>query len=299
MDGYVQKLQYVSVVLLMIAGLFLLSILLISGKELVNGNYSQRSSRSNGVFSGQNIVFASISKLAVGISDTTETIVDSTANTVGSGFNTVGNALGFIGNRVSGAVLFVSRAPGTIFRTLTSPPSASALIRPGTESQNQVPVIKPIDTPTKTISKAPAFIEQTSVLTSTQQTNLWPIRGRITTFFGVPHWPYQPTHTGMDIASGSASGITPIHSFRAGRVTETIYSSRGLGNHVIVDHGNGLTSLYAHLYTISVQPGREVNTDTVLGLEGSTGVSTGAHLHFEIRQDGVHVDPSQYITGRP
>ena len=296
MDEYLQKLQYASVVLLMIVGCLLLSILLVSGKAVMSGEYSRQYSSSSSTLGQQNVVAAGMSELFKGVSDTTGTMLRSTAKTISSVGRTIGTALSVAGSGVGRAALFIARAPGNVFRAFTSPPSASALIRPGTEDQTSVPVIEPVTSPT---AKAPAFIEPVRVITQTPQDSSWPIHGRITTFFGVPHWPYQPTHTGMDIASGSASGITPVHPFRTGRVIDTIRSSRGLGNHVIVDHGNGLTSVYAHLYSISVQVGQEVNGTSVLGLEGSTGVSTGAHLHFEIRQDGVSVDPSQYITGRP
>jgi murein DD-endopeptidase MepM/ murein hydrolase activator NlpD len=72
-----------------------------------------------------------------------------------------------------------------------------------------------------------------------------------------------------------------------------------LGNHVIVDHGNGVTSVYAHLHSISVQVGQDVTLDTTLGLEGSTGASTGTHLHFEIRVNGQAANPQQFISGQP
>ena len=128
---------------------------------------------------------------------------------------------------------------------------------------------------------------------------IWPIHGTVTTLFGVPEWPYQPIHTGMDISSGQPSGVTPIRPYKAGRVTEVIHSAYSLGNHVIVDHGNGLKSVYAHMSIISVSVGQEVNTGSILGREGSTGASTGPHLHFEIRQNGQPLNPQQFISGQP
>ena len=128
---------------------------------------------------------------------------------------------------------------------------------------------------------------------------IWPIHGVITTEFGVPHWPFQPTHTGIDISDGKASGITPIHAFKPGVVKEVIHSSAGFGNHVIIDHGGGLTSLYGHMYSTAVKVGQKVDQKTVLGLEGTTGASTGPHVHFEIHVNGVPVDPHKYVDGRP
>lgn len=103
----------------------------------------------------------------------------------------------------------------------------------------------------------------------------------------------------MDISSGNRSGVMPIKPFRAGVVVEAVHTRYGLGNHVVVDHGEGITSTYAHLYSIAVHVGQPVGTDTALGQEGSTGVSTGTHLHFEIRKDGQLQNPQDYIAGTP
>lgn len=172
--------------------------------------------------------------------------------------------------------------------------------------------IKPADnTPIPIINASPAtHIEKGATVPSAQPitqpvaaalpnaTPEWPIHGTITTGFGVPHWPYQPTHTGIDISDGHRAGITPVRTFKPGRVVETIHSYSGLGNHVTVDHGGGIISIYGHLASISVQTGQQVDKTAVLGLEGSTGASTGTHLHFEIRVNGQPVNPLQYINGR-
>ena len=68
---------------------------------------------------------------------------------------------------------------------------------------------------------------------------------------------------------------------------------------MIVDHGNGVTSVYGHLARISVSVGQEVDSSSVLGYEGTTGVSTGVHLHFEIRVNGQAANPHQFISGQP
>jgi murein DD-endopeptidase MepM/ murein hydrolase activator NlpD len=127
----------------------------------------------------------------------------------------------------------------------------------------------------------------------------WPIHGQITTYFGVYHMPYQPTHTGLDISTGRRAGVMPVHPFKAGVVTQVIHSNKSLGNHIVIDHGGGLTSVYGHLYSISVQLGQTVDLNTELGREGTTGVSTGPHVHFEIKQDGVYQNPLKYVPGRP
>jgi hypothetical protein len=127
----------------------------------------------------------------------------------------------------------------------------------------------------------------------------WPLHGAITTMFGASDLPYERVHTGLDISDGKAPGVTPIHPFKAGLVVEVIRSGGGLGNHVVVDHGAGLTSVYGHLASITVQLGQKVATTSIVGYEGSTGASTGTHLHFEIRINGQPRNPLQFISGRP
>lgn len=131
------------------------------------------------------------------------------------------------------------------------------------------------------------------------QTTMWPIPGRVTTDFGVPHRPWQDTHTGLDISSGQRSGATNIVAFKDGIVTSVVRNNGGLGRHVIVDHGEGLSSVYAHLYTIAVTEGQLIKMGDTVGAEGNTGMSTGPHLHFEVRLNGVPVEPRAYIAGTP
>jgi murein DD-endopeptidase MepM/ murein hydrolase activator NlpD len=70
----------------------------------------------------------------------------------------------------------------------------------------------------------------------------------------------------------------------------------GYGKHIIIDHGNNITSVYAHLDKIFVVPGQEIKTtDQVIGNEGSTGWSTGPHLHFEVRVFGIPVNPRTFL----
>ncbi len=146
------------------------------------------------------------------------------------------------------------------------------------------------------VLEAETINETTNKIKSVTQ---WPMKGKITTHFGVPHWPFQPTHTGLDISDGRGSGSTPVKPFKFGRVIKIVYSYTGLGKHVLVDHGNGISSLYGHLDSIKVRENQDVDLNTVLGYAGSSGVSTGTHLHFEIMKDGNIVDPRQYIDGHP
>ena len=70
----------------------------------------------------------------------------------------------------------------------------------------------------------------------------------------------------------------------------------GYGECIIIDHGGGKTSLYGHMSTRKVSVGQTVTSGDVIGLVGSTGVSTGAHLHFEVRENGTLVDPLNYVS---
>ena len=103
----------------------------------------------------------------------------------------------------------------------------------------------------------------------------------------------------MDISDGQPEGVTPIHPFEPGTVLEVVHSNYGFGNHVIVSHGNGITSLYGHMYASAVQVGDRVNKNSILGYEGTTGASTGVHVHFEIDFNGQPVDPRKYVSGQP
>jgi len=137
------------------------------------------------------------------------------------------------------------------------------------------------------------------LLTPAFMNPVWPLHGQVTTEFGASDYPYQTHHTGIDISSGSRSGVNQIVAFQSGTVTSVIHSSVSFGNHVIIDHGNGLTSLYGHLSSIKVFAGQQVRAGDTLGTEGSTGASTGPHVHFEIRVNNKPVNPRNYIVGRP
>lgn len=89
---------------------------------------------------------------------------------------------------------------------------------------------------------------------------------------------------------------TPIKPVMAGRVIEVENERWGYGKHVIVDHGNGYQSLYAHMSEIQVQEGEVVETGKSLGEVGSTGRSTGPHLHLEVREEGKTVNPAVLLN---
>ena len=99
-------------------------------------------------------------------------------------------------------------------------------------------------------------------------------------------------HRGIDLAKGSGS---PILATDGGKVTFAGWNSGGFGNFVEIDHGEGTKSSYAHLSKILVKNGAPVKQGDVIGEEGTTGLSTGPHLHFELRIKGKLVDPANHI----
>jgi len=114
---------------------------------------------------------------------------------------------------------------------------------------------------------------------------LWPTSGSVTQN---PSW----YHMALDIADNSSPGIAAADS---GTVTVVEYLRYGYGFHILIDHGNGLSTLYGHMQAIYVKPGDRVARGQIVGKMGSTGRSTGTHLHFEVRNGGVTVNPLPYV----
>lgn len=135
--------------------------------------------------------------------------------------------------------------------------------------------------------------------TTASGASMWPIHGKVTTEFGVYHEPFQATHSGIDISSARPSGVTPVAAFRSGIVIAVIHSNASFGNHVVIDHGGGLTSLYGHLANTTVIVGQQVSAGTTIGHEGNTGASTGTHVHFETDLNGKPISPRRFVTGNP
>ncbi len=117
---------------------------------------------------------------------------------------------------------------------------------------------------------------------------IWPVNGPVTSGFGM-RWGRM--HTGIDIAVPSG---TPVHASASGTVVYAGWMS-GYGNLVAIDHGGGLSTAYAHNSSLLVSVGQSVNQGDVISLSGSTGHSTGPHVHFEVRVNGVPVDPLSYL----
>ena len=125
---------------------------------------------------------------------------------------------------------------------------------------------------------------------------VWPVRGVITLEFGESDLPFQPFHSGIDIANPNRQIGDPVTAFMPGKV---IYAGEifwGFGKHIIIDHGNHISSIYGHLDKIFVVKGQEIkDTSQVIGLEGSTGWATGPHLHFQVDVFGIPVNPRTFL----
>jgi len=129
-----------------------------------------------------------------------------------------------------------------------------------------------------------------SIVVEITKPMVWPVQGIYTLEFGESSI-YQVFHAGIDIANAQGKVGDPITPFMEGTVTYAGEIFWGYGKHVMIDHGDNITSVYAHLDRIQVYKGQEVTIGDTIGTMGSTGWSTGPHLHFEIRVYGVPVNP--------
>ncbi len=121
-----------------------------------------------------------------------------------------------------------------------------------------------------------------------------PVQGYISSYFGMRADPFDgrsARHTGIDVATPLG---TPVHAVAEGMVTFAGVRS-GYGNVVEIDHGNGYMTRYAHNSALEVHPGQHVQVGDVISKAGSTGRSTGSHLHFEVWHDGSVVNPLAFV----
>ena len=114
---------------------------------------------------------------------------------------------------------------------------------------------------------------------------IWPTAGYVTQG-------YQRYHLALDIARATG---TPVKAADNGFIVAAGWSNDGYGNNIVIDHGNGYQTLYAHLNRIYVRVGDSVGRGAEIGQMGSSGRSTGAHLHFELRKNGVRVNPIGFL----
>lgn len=122
----------------------------------------------------------------------------------------------------------------------------------------------------------------------------WPVTGVITSPFGWRKSPFRSSpefHQGLDI--GADMG-TPVKAAASGTIISAGWYG-GYGNYILIDHGGGMSTGYGHLSRIDVSNGQQVQRGQLIGAVGSTGMSTGPHLHFEVRISGKPVDPTAYL----
>jgi len=123
---------------------------------------------------------------------------------------------------------------------------------------------------------------------------IWPVSAPITSPFGWRFHPvlgYSRMHTGVDLGCGSG---TPVHATKGGTVIMAGWMG-GYGNAVVIDHGGGISSLYGHNESLDVSEGQHVDQGQIISHSGSTGMSTGPHLHFEVRVNGNPQNPLNFL----
>ncbi len=124
--------------------------------------------------------------------------------------------------------------------------------------------------------------------------SLWPVVGPITSSFGERQDPFNGEgafHSGIDI---STSFGQPVHATADG-VVLTAGLASGYGREILIDHGHGIETLYGHLSGFAVSSGEEVKRGQIIGYVGTSGRSTGPHLHYEVRIRNTPVNPHKYL----
>ena len=187
------------------------------------------------------------------------------------------NALTSPDSLIDGTVLVI---PGGV-----PPPTAAPVpVEDTAPVPGPVPASDDYDPPAPVPAPAPAPVASVGFI--------WPYYGPVTTYFGESTG--YSYHKGIDL-DGFGNWGAPIAAAASGTVVLAAWDSWGLGYHVIVDHGGGFRTTYAHLSDIWVAQGQWVNQGETVGALGSTGYSTGAHLHFELWAGGVPVNPLGYL----
>jgi murein DD-endopeptidase MepM/ murein hydrolase activator NlpD len=144
-------------------------------------------------------------------------------------------------------------------------------------------------------SIAPTFHMYARQWQTNNRPTLWPVNGRLMSPFGGRTDPLNgegAMHTGVDLA---ASMGTPVHATADGIVSHASWANQ-YGNLVVIDHGDGMQTYYAHLSAFSVIEGQEIRRGDVLGHSGATGRVTAPHLHYEVRIGGTPVNPYKYLA---
>ena len=157
-------------------------------------------------------------------------------------------------------------------------------------------VINRIDDPTDIPSGSPIFIPGAKRLLpypgQTRARLTWPLNGPVTSRFGIPRG-RRSHHAGLDIDGTKGD---PIYAAYGGQVLEAGRGGR-YGRYILIDHGDGLQTLYAHASRLLVKRGQRVSAGDAVALVGQSGNARGTHLHFEVRRDGRPIDPLPFLRG--
>ena len=143
--------------------------------------------------------------------------------------------------------------------------------------------------------QVPAMLENQNEFTEEQNDFLWPlpVSRQITSGFGnrkIAIYGRERLHTGIDLLAATGSEVVAIQS---GTVIVSTYDG-GWGHYIIINHGNNILSLYAHLNSRTVELGETVTRGQLIGEVGNTGISTAPHLHFEMRENGKPFNPFRF-----
>jgi murein DD-endopeptidase MepM/ murein hydrolase activator NlpD len=155
---------------------------------------------------------------------------------------------------------------------------------------------KQIESSTQSVSEIKQYLsEQKNIYLATPMG--WPVGGVITSGYGMrehPAYGRAMFHSGLDI---STSKGTPVHATAEGVISFSGWADRG-GNIVVIEHGYGFSTAYAHNTKTIVKVGQHVKRGQVIAYSGSTGVSTGPHVHYEVWRNGKSINPSTYLRDR-
>lgn len=122
-----------------------------------------------------------------------------------------------------------------------------------------------------------------------------PIQAKMNSKFGLRYNPVYDSnkmHTGVDF---QAEHGTPVFATSDGVVLKAICNKEGYGNHIVIEHDDSYSSLYAHLSGFAITQGQKIQKGQLIGYVGSTGTSTGPHLHYEVIENGKKVDPQNFF----
>lgn len=170
------------------------------------------------------------------------------------------------------------------------PPPPPPAPEPDPEPPPPTPAPPPPPEPTPEPTPPPAFVADPAPAATSSTGYIWPWSGPINSPFGASRG--SGYHSGIDIGGPTGAGVVAA---AAGQVVLVVYGDWGYGNYIIIRHGDGSETLYAHLSAIYVRQGQSVSQGEGIGAIGCTGWCTGPHLHFEIIIGGVPVNPVLYL----